>query len=590
MNVNKELQKASGSLQKNNLNEALATYEKILSKYPMQPVALKNQAVICLNQKKLAQAELALEKLCDIEFDLNVIQNLIILKYDLEKIVDSKKYIDILIKYDKNNYIGQLYKAKIARIEKQYDIGIKVYENLLKDRPNDELTLLNYGFLLNESGQYSKAIVVYEQAETINEHNPAVLYNKGVTLMNLTDDINAERYFKKSIEIAPLNIDPYINLSSIYFRRSDINASKEMIMKALKLKPNEPKSIFQLAVNLNYEGDYQKSEDLYKQALKHDDNYIKAHYNLSINLLIQKKFNEFKEHYKWRVRDFELIKSANFVYDDFEIESINKDDQLLFYYEQGIGDQIFFSRFLKKLNNKMVLVSSHKTKRFFKKNLEKIEVIGKDEYEKDYKHRGDIKKINLASVIRFLNKVDIEKTRSIVFKPDQKDNTLIQKKYERLKVGISWKSREDNFGRSKGYPLFKLIESLNNKNNIELINLQYGSVEDELKKIDKEYGWKIKNSGDIDITNDMNDLAELISTCDIVVTCSNVTAHVAGVLGKKTLLILPKYYGRLWFWDYDEKKYSYWYPSVKIIINELNKWEDVFEMVYSALNSIEYEN
>jgi ADP-heptose:LPS heptosyltransferase len=123
-----------------------------------------------------------------------------------------------------------------------------------------------------------------------------------------------------------------------------------------------------------------------------------------------------------------------------------------------------------------------------------------------------------------------------------------------------------------------------------LINLQYGSVEDELKKIDKEYGWKIENPGDIDITNDMNDLAELISTCDIVVTCSNVTAHVAGVLGKKTLLILPKYYGRLWFWDYDEKKYSYWYPSVKIIINEMNKWEDVFEMMNSALNSIEYEN
>ena len=590
MNVKKELQKASGSLQKNNLNEALVTYEKILSKYPMQPLALKNQAVIYLNQKKLAQAELALEKLSKIEFDLNVIQNLVILKYDLEKIVDSKIYIDTLLKYDKNNYIGQLYQAKIARIEKQYDIGIKIYQNLLKERPNDELTLLDYGFLLNECGQYSKAIRVYEQAEVINEHNPAVLYNKGVTLMNLTDDINAESYFKKSIEISPFNIDSYINLSSIYFRRSDINASNEMIMKALKLKPNEPKIIFQLALYYQYQGDWIKAEDLYKQVLKMDSSFTKVHYNLSINLLTQKKFEEFKEHYKWRVRDIEQIKSFNNVFDDFEVELINKDDQLLFYYEQGIGDQLFFSRFLKKLNNKIVLVSSHKTQSFFRNNLEKIEVIGKEEYETDYKHRNDIKKLNLASVIRFLNKNDIKETRNFLFKPAQKNNAFIQKKHENLKIGISWRSREDNFGRSKGYPLIRLIESLNNKDNIELINLQYGSVEDELKKIDKEYGWKIKNPGDIDITNDMNDLAELISTCDIVVTCSNVTAHVAGVLGKKTLLILPKYYGRLWFWDYDEKKYSYWYPSVKIIINEMNKWEDVFEMMNSTLNSIEYEN
>ena len=63
--------------------------------------------------------------------------------------------------------------------------------------------------------------------------------------------------------------------------------------------------------------------------------------------------------------------------------------------------------------------------------------------------------------------------------------------------------------------------------------------------------------------NDMLGLASIINACDFVITCSNVNAHMAGALNKKTFLLLPLGKGRLWNWG-SAKDSSIWYPSVRI--------------------------
>ena len=55
----------------------------------------------------------------------------------------------------------------------------------------------------------------------------------------------------------------------------------------------------------------------------------------------------------------------------------------------------------------------------------------------------------------------------------------------------------------------------------------------------------------------------LIEACDIVITISNVTAHIAGALGKKVFLMVPYSKGRIWYW-HEGLKQSLWYPSIQI--------------------------
>jgi hypothetical protein len=53
----------------------------------------------------------------------------------------------------------------------------------------------------------------------------------------------------------------------------------------------------------------------------------------------------------------------------------------------------------------------------------------------------------------------------------------------------------------------------------------------------------------------------LIEACDEVVSIGNATAHLAGALGKKTTVLLPK--ARSWRWLSGGEQ-SPWYSSVKL--------------------------
>ena len=78
---------------------------------------------------------------------------------------------------------------------------------------------------------------------------------------------------------------------------------------------------------------------------------------------------------------------------------------------------------------------------------------------------------------------------------------------------------------------------------------------------------------------DIDGLSSLISSCDIIVTTSNVTAHLAGGLGVKTYLFVPFSRGRLWYW-HENNGVSIWYPSIRVFRAESpGEWGDIFEKI-----------
>ena len=68
----------------------------------------------------------------------------------------------------------------------------------------------------------------------------------------------------------------------------------------------------------------------------------------------------------------------------------------------------------------------------------------------------------------------------------------------------------------------------------------------------------------LDIFNNLTGLANLLSKLDIFITVSNSTAHLAGALGVKTLLIKPDNHASFHYWNYTNGN-TPWYKSIKII-------------------------
>lgn len=127
-------------------------------------------------------------------------------------------------------------------------------------------------------------------------------------------------------------------------------------------------------------------------------------------------------------------------------------------------------------------------------------------------------------------------------------------------IGISWRSYNTQWGGDKSIPRESLLPLIRDQR-ITGISLQYG-YDDSDAVFWSVNGGDLHQMGGLDTSNNLDGVATLMDSLDAVVTCSNTVAHLAGALGKPTLLIIPTAFN-LWYWGAGER--TPWYPSVKII-------------------------
>jgi len=153
---------------------------------------------------------------------------------------------------------------------------------------------------------------------------------------------------------------------------------------------------------------------------------------------------------------------------------------------------------------------------------------------------------------------------------------------------LSWISKNDNVGLSKSITL-NLLKPILELNNILFLDIQYSDTQDERSKFFNDHGIRIHKIESVDNFNDINGVTSLVDLCDFIITISNTNAHIAGALGKKTFLLLPRGKGRFWYWNaYNEK--SLWYPSIEIIEqNSPGQWKPVINKLLNKLKDYKSE-
>jgi len=144
--------------------------------------------------------------------------------------------------------------------------------------------------------------------------------------------------------------------------------------------------------------------------------------------------------------------------------------------------------------------------------------------------------------------------------------------------GLAWSSHNKRFGDAKSIDLKQLEPILRNPR-LDFINLQYGKVDSEIEEVESRFGVKIHQIKGLDVYNDIDDLLALINACDLVITTSNVTAHLAGSIGKKGCVVVPFSNGRFWYWHLDDV-YSFWYPSLRVFYqSDRHNWSATISCV-----------
>jgi tetratricopeptide (TPR) repeat protein len=566
-----KLNQALHCCRQNNFELATQIYNEILLTDPTCHEALANLGLIYLRKNNIVQAEEFIQKSIELRFDAVQLNNLVNIKRQLDKHNEALNLNEKLHLKHKA-YITN--KINILRALGRFDESFAITISELKKTPNEIGLLVNAGLVNNLKKKYKSACQFFIKGLRLYPDSITCLYNLGVTLNSLRKFKFARLFLERCAAIDTRNVDVLIALSQSYARTNILNQAKELLKQATTVR-KEAKIFYNLA-KLNFQDEnYEDAKENYKKALSIDKNYYLANLGLSEIYLKQHEWSQGFDYNRWR------IKEAAYYVDDLKENSIDKNKELNIFSEQGIGDEIFQLRLLQFINYKdFKKVNAYIDERLIKLSKLNFPYIHFESREKNKNSKLDNSKnnINMGSLFRIYIKSneDIKNLRRITY-PNSRKKINTDKKI----IGLSWKSKNDVIGADKTLTLKKIFQYIDVEK-YHFVNLQYGEkekIEHEIDIIQKKYNVNFEKNSTIDLFNDIDSLFELVDICDKVLTISNVIAHIAGVIEKDSLVLLPKVTGRLWHWGNNDKN-SIWYKKAVLLNQEKDgDWDSALKKI-----------
>ena len=434
--------------------------------------------------------------------------------------------------------------------------------------------------------------------------------------MDSKNYVEANKFFLKAFKIDENNIQILNSLGRLNHELRESSKAEKFFLKALKLDVNVFQTLNNIAGFYLEEGKYKKAISYYKQSLKFSknnsiilNNLAKAYFSLdnievaekycrkavslnnnnddfkkTISLILLRKL-DFKKAWKFfdgrlSLSDFaSKNKTMSIVRHKLLTKNnVNNDSRILVIREQGVGDEILYGTMysdLLKFFNDVKIECDERLIPLFKNSFEKkyrdkfIKLGAFSSSKKNLKdfdyvlYAGSLGRLFRNNLESFSTKPYLKKLEN--YKDNEFDNIIDKNK--KYKVGISWKSFKNRYAKEKSLNLSDLNLILN-ENNCQFFNLQYGNIQSELDAYINESKNKIFSIKNLDLFNNIVGVVNLLSKLDLLITVSNSTAHLAGALGLKTLLIKPANHASYHYWNYPDMK-TPWYNNI-IIINKMD--------------------
>lgn len=579
MNIQKQLKKSEDLIRSGQIDSAIITLQSTLKKFPKQFQAHGLLGMAYVFNHNYTDAEKHFKLSLSSSFNIQAAKNLITLLIQQKRWQEAFPWSQRLNENSDDELNIMLNHALILRNIGKGNDALDVYKVLLNKYPQNINIYISYGFTLNFLKKYQEAIEIYLQGIEIKSNEFGILYNLGITYLNQFDYSNALKYLLLAQEQNNKSVDLLLTIAVCYAKKRNFDAAYHSVDQAKKLEPNNLLIPFQMGTLLMQQDKNEMALQYFDEVIKLEPNHIEANYHKGLVYLKEEKYKEAMHYYRYRV----IRKNNKFgIFDDFELPIINKDSEILVSWEQGIGDEILNMALLNDIKNKVksvTYITQDKLIDWFRLNLPDVSFIADKDSKEYIKENIQKTQLNIATLMSYIDDWDSFFKTPISWKASE---AIIEKYIKKYKLnnekilGISWKSANKKIGDEKSIPLSKMAPILT-KNKI--ISLQYGDVKQEISQVNSQEKLNIIYDHELDYYDDINSLAALISICDEVITCSNVTAHIAGRLGVKTYLIVPKSFGNIWYWN-SISSYSRWYPSVKIFRQENDgDWSHLIEKI-----------
>ena len=513
--------------------------------------------------------------------------------HDLKTAV-SKAH-EILNHNDKSSYAHYTlalnevaYANKLAPLS-NFDPSIKRLKSIIEMDPNFLEAYLMLAKLYKDSDK-QKEFEILNEANKKFPDNFLIMYDLANIKLHTTGEKNeAVDLFSKCVQKLPQIANNWGSLGTAYLFTRELEMAKTCFETALSIEPDHVPSILGIGVYHYENANFEEAKKFYQESLKIDGGSYYGNMNLAyLELLIGDQVKG-HEMYEKRDKNHFLKKYGGSGFKEMQKINTrkNSNEKLIILNEQGFGDDIMFSRYLKplvELGYKPTMMEQPELIDLMKlsPDLDGIEIRSNlPECDPNtFKYRTFL--LSLPYIMGdFLKKkpdpLFIDSKRIIekdLRNRNKINNTLTSKKF---KVGFSWSGNPKHhrhFNRS--IELTKFSEIFDN-HDIEFFAIQKG-INPVDKKILKNYK-NVKNCDDL--LADFLHTAYLVSKMDMIISVDTSLVHLSGSMKKETKLLLPKVPD--WRWGVDSKQE--WYPSVENFRQTtIDDWSDPINKIKKVLN------
>ena len=440
---------------------------------------------------------------------------------------------------------------------------------------------------LNQKKQYTKAKLVCQ--EIIRKHKDLALAWKllATNALCLQQWKQAVEAIKKAIDLGDNELTTYLLLANTYLESNQLDLAEQLFTELFN-KTGNLSLLQDLALTLHRMGEYNQAEEVYDIITSRDPDNTKALLNKTILELYTSPSGDTWQGYQLRHLSPDASKIPQIIAPIWQGEPL-KEKRILIWQEQGIADQIIFTRTFSCIAEdaeEVTVVCEPRLQTLLQNTWPNIHftILKNKNYQSlveenfDYQvFAGDLPQYYLGS------EQDISKPAKQLVCPEYLCQALAGKLSGKIKIGLSWFGGAANFNMKNRWSLpTEALASLMQNFDAAYYSLQYGNYTAQQKQLSKQ-GMTIIDVPEHNATGDFANYAALIQQMDLVIAVDNTAAVLAAALGKEVWVLHPA--DPFWVWGGDPS--NTWYSNTRHFIKPWNTdWLSFIENeIKPALNA-----
>jgi tetratricopeptide (TPR) repeat protein len=439
------------------------------------------------------------------------------------------------------------------------------YRRLLAVRPDHAGAWLQLATCLQAMGDLPGARQAAERAVHHAPQAPECHNNLGSLYAAGEDHAAALAHFERALTLRPNYPAALINKAASLRETGQAADAVPLLQQAITLTDGYPQAVAGLAQARHSLGQIDAARQLYRDALAREPNDAETQWNYALASLAAGDFAIGWQAYAWRWRKaVPPLPHRSWPWPVWTENDI-AGKRLLIWGEQGLGDRLMLLQFLPALvedGAKVTLETDPRLIPLLQRSFAGVEFVPEGMHadpellQRQFDGHRPLGDLAVTAP-----------PGQPILRADPICASALTRKYrgdslDRL-VGLSWRSANPTLGSAKSLSVAELAP-LAAIAGLRFVCLQYGATVEEHAALRALFGDRYIVDPDVDAKNDLAGLADQIAALDLTVTVSNITAHLAGSLGRPVWLLAPATGRSLFFYLMAAGEGTPWYPSMRI--------------------------